>query len=134
MLVTACGGNGAPSLSPRWTRTRRRSSAGSALRGPPRTAVYIENEGDAAIEGLVLRWSQVDTGMIPLGLTVGTATRLSSRFEGSAQVWDLGTLEPGQTMVFPMSLSFDSTTVTLEPRLVRLVISAESPDLEGRKW
>ena len=84
------------------------------------------------IEGLVLRLDQVDTGMMPFGLTVGTATRVSSRFEGAAQVWDLGTLLPGQTMVFPMSLWFDSSTVTLEPRRVSLVISAESPDLDGQ--
>ena len=130
-LVTACGGDSAPSLSVRWQHDGAVSRAvlpSEALQ----TAVYVENEGDLAIEGLVLRFDHVDTGMVPFGLSVGTATRVSSRFDGAAQVWDLGTLQPGQTMVFPISLWFDSSTVTLEPRQVSLVISAESPGLEGQ--
>ena len=131
LLATACGGDSAPSLSVRWQldgAAARPVLPSEALQ----TAVYIENEGDAAIEGLLLRFDHVDTGMVPLGLSVGTATRVSSRFEGAAQVWDLGTLEPGETIVFPMSLWFDSSTVTLEPRQLSLVIGAESPNLEGQ--
>ena len=130
LLTMACGGS-APRLSVRWQHDG--DGARAVLPSEAvQTAVYIENEGSEAIEGLLLRFDHVDSGMMPFGLTVGTATRVSSRFDGNAQVWDLGTLEPGQTMVFPMSLWFDSSTVTLEPRLVRLVITAESTDLEGQ--
>jgi hypothetical protein len=131
LLVTACGSEGAPRLSVQWEH----DGAGTRAVLPSealQTAVYIKNEGSSSIEGLVLRFDHVDTGMLPFGLTLGTATRVSSRFDGNAQVWDLGKLEPGQTMVFPMSIWFDSSTVTMEPRHVRLVIHAESPDLEGQ--
>src|SRR5687768_10531457 len=102
LLTAACGGDGAPSLSVRWQRDG--ASARPVLPSEAvQTAVYIENEGDVAIEGLVLRFDHVDTGMVPFGLSVGTATRVSSRFDGAAQVWDLGSLQPGQTMVFPIS-------------------------------
>jgi hypothetical protein len=96
------------------------------------TAIRLTNDGSAPIDNLVLRFEQGDTGMMPFGLNVGTATQVSSRFEGDTQVWDLGTLPPGQTLIFPMSLWFDASTITLEPRQVRLYVNAESPDLEGR--
>ena len=131
VTTSACGGEREARLSVHW-----QIDAGE-LRGVRpsealQTTVELKNDGGAAIDGLVLRFDQVDAGMMPFGLSVGTATRVSSRFDGTAQLWDLGTLQAGQTLIFPMSLWFDSSTVTLERRQVRLVINAEIPDLEGQ--
>jgi hypothetical protein len=129
--VAACGNDEAASLSVRW---QLESGEARAVRPSEalQTAVHLTNDGSAPLEGLLLRFDQVDTGAMPFGLTVGTATNVSSRFDGNAQVWELGTLQPGQTLVFPMSLWFDSSTVTLEPRQVRLFVNAESASLRDQ--
>jgi hypothetical protein len=129
--VTACVSSEQASLSVRW---QLESGEARAVRPSEalQTAIHLTNDGSTSLEDLVLRFDQVDTRSMPFGLTVGTATHVSSRFDGNTQVWELGTLEPGQTLVFPMSLWFDSSTVTLEPRHVRLFVNAESTNLEGQ--
>ena len=128
--ATACGGDDEARLSVHWQLD---SGEARAVRPSEalQTTIRLTNDGGKPIEGLVLRFNQGHEAIMPFGLTVGTATRVSSRFDGDTQVWDLGTLQGGQTLVFPMSLWFDSSTVTLEPRQVRLVIDVESPDLGG---
>ena len=129
LAATACGGGGKASLSVQW---QLESGEARAVRPSEalQTTIHLTNNGSDVLEELVLRFDQAGAGTMPFGLTVGTATHVSSRFDGDAQIWELGRLEPGQTLVFPMLLWFDSSTVTLEPRQVRLVVNAESASLQ----
>jgi hypothetical protein len=96
-----------------------------------RTLLYVRNEGGSPLESVTLRFDQHEAGRLPFGISVGTATNVSSRLEGEAQVWDLGRIRAGESVLFAMTLWFDATSRTAEPLPVGLLMVAESPTLEG---
>ena len=128
-MVAACGGSDEPArLSLQW------SAADNAplLVAPSQTfrsLVYVRNEGGRGLDDVTLHFNQGQAGGLPFGISVGTITNATSRFEGEDQVWDLGRIGAGDTVVFPMSLWFDAESRTAEPAVVRLVIAATSPSV-----
>jgi hypothetical protein len=130
VLASACDRTKGPILTLSW-------QAEATQPGPVtpadalHTTVRVTNHGSKDVSGVVLRFDQLTGGSLPYGVTIGTASNVASRFEGDVQVWDLGAVEAGQTVVFPLTLWFDSQSPTLEPRQMSLYMQAESPALEA---
>ena len=128
-LLAGCGTSGGPSrLTLEWSA---QDSAGAAVSPSEnvKSLLIVRNEGGAALDSVTLRFSQNQAGQLPFGVSVGTVTHVSSRFEGDAQVWDLGSLGAGEAVAFPMTLWFEAASRTVEPLTVRLVMVASSPGL-----
>ena len=129
LLVAACGSSSEPArLTLEWTTEQ-------ALNGAvePADSVYsvviVRNEGGKDLEGVALRFNQHEAGQLPLGVSVGTITNVSSRIEGEDQVWDLGSIGAGDTVLFPMTLWFEAASRTAEPTTVRLLMVGSSSTL-----
>jgi hypothetical protein len=127
-LAAGCSSQGGPPrLSLQWTP--QDAAARAAPTEAMQTMLLVRNEGSAPVDGVSLRFDQREAGMLPFGVNVGTATYVSSRFDGDVQVWDIGSIEGGQAVAFPMTLWFESAAHTTEPLRVGLVMVATSPDL-----
>jgi hypothetical protein len=131
LLAVACDGgpDGPASLRLEWSRE---TSDGSPVAPTEvvQTLLYVRNEGGEAAHGVSIRFDQHEAGRLPFGISVGTATHVSSRLDGDAQVWDLGDIGPGDTLIFPMTLWFDATSRTAEPLAVGLVMLGAT-DMSG---
>jgi hypothetical protein len=132
LALTACGSSGGSArLSLEWTTEHALTGAVE-----PTDAVYsvviLRNEGGADLEGVELRFNQHEAGQLPLGVSVGTITNVSSRIEGEDQVWDLGNIRAGDTVLFPMTLWFEAASRTAEPTTVRLLMVGSSPTLPDK--
>ncbi len=129
--VAACGGraSGPASLSLSWSANKAPSGP-LAPNAAVQTSLTIRNDGGKTLDSVQLRFDQHD-GVMPLGLTVGTATNYSSSFDGDTQVWDLGAMKPGDVVVFPIGLWFQAPRNSTDALPVTLYMGAKSPDLEG---
>jgi hypothetical protein len=129
VAVAACGSSNEPGrLTLEWTTEVAITSAVTPS-DTVKSVLIVRNEGGAGLEGVTLRFNQHAAGQLPLGVSVGTVTNVSSRIEGEDQVWELGSIGAGDTFVFPMTLWFDAASRTAEPAAVRLVMVASSLDL-----
>jgi hypothetical protein len=130
-IAAACvGSDGAAALSVRWVR----EGAGSEPVAPSdsvHSMLVVHNEGGKDLESVRLRFNQNELGGLPYGVSVGTVTNASSDFEGDSQVWDLGRLEAGDSVSFPVTLWFESASRIAEPFTVRLEMVAASPGLQA---
>jgi hypothetical protein len=129
LLVAACGSTHGPArLSLQWTTDDALAGAVTPTESV-RSVVIVRNEGGVDLENVALHFNQQEAGQLPLGISVGTVTNLSSRFEGDDQVWDLGGIGAGDTVLFPMTLWFEAASRTAEPTTVRLLMVASSSSL-----
>ena len=130
ILATACVGSagGPASLTLQWSTDDNASSTVAPSESLP-SVLIVRNDGGEDLDAVSLRFDQTRAGQLPYGISIGTITHLSSRFEGDAQVWDLGRIDAGDAITFPMTLWFEASTVTAEPLSVRLVVVGASPEL-----
>lgn len=129
VLVSACGSSaGPPSLTLEW-KTEGASAASVLPSDSVDSVLVVRNDGGENLEAVSLRFDQEVTSQLPYGISIGTVTHMSSRFEGETQVWDLGSIEAGESVAFPMTLWFEASTRTTEPLAVRLVMLGSSPEL-----
>ncbi|HEX5367950.1 MAG TPA: hypothetical protein VFY10_00900 [Dehalococcoidia bacterium] len=129
--VAACGGgaSGPASLSLTWSADKA-SSGPIAPNAAVQTKLTIRNDGGETLDSVQLRFDQHD-GVMPFGVSVGTATNLSSSFDGDTQVWSLGTLKPGDVVVFPIGLWFQGPDDSTDTLPVTLFMGAKSPGLKA---
>ena len=129
--VAACGGgaSGPASLSLSWSADKAPSGP-LAPNAAVQTSLTIRNDGGKTLDSVQLRFDQRD-GVMPLGVSVGTATNFSSSFDGDTQVWNLGTLKPGDVVVFPVGVWFDAPPNSNGALPVKLFMGATSPNLAG---
>ena len=129
LLLAACGSSDQPGrLVLEWT-SEEELTAAVLPSNSVESYVVVRNVGGAGLDAVSLRFNQHETGQLPVGVSVGTVTHVSSRFEGESQVWDLGSIGPGDTVIFPMTLWFEAASRTAEPAAVRLRMVAATPDL-----
>jgi hypothetical protein len=128
--ASGCGSSAGPaSLSLDW-------ATDAAPNGPVQpsaslqTKLTIRNDGGKTLDDVQLRFDETE-GRLPAGVAVGTVTNASSSFDGDVQVWQIGRLKPGETVVFPIALWFETHAHTPDTLPVTLYMGAKSPDLEG---
>ncbi len=129
--LAACSGgaSGPASLSLSWSADKTPSGP-LAPSAAVQTSLTIRNDGGKTLDSVQLRFDQHE-GVMPLGVSVGTATNYTSSFDGDTQVWNLGTLKPGDVVVFPVGLWFQAPKDISDTLPVTLYMGAKSPDLEG---
>jgi hypothetical protein len=129
LLTLACGGSHEPArLTLDWSPDG--PDPGAIMPADfYKSRLVLRNEGGATLKDVQLRFDQNAAGYLPFGVSVGTATNVRSSFDGNVQVWNLGDIAVGQTVVFPMTLWIDSASRTAEPMPIRLIMQASSPAL-----
>ncbi len=90
----------------------------------------VHNDGGQDLQDVSLRFNQNQLGALPYGVSVGTVTNASSQFDGDTQVWDIGSIGAGDSISFPVTLWFESSSTTSAPFTVRLAMVAASPALQ----
>jgi hypothetical protein len=127
--ASACAGSDGPAkLTLEWSREDATGAAVSPTESL-KSILIVRNDGGADLDSVTLRFNQNETGDLPYGISVGTVTNVSSRFDGDAQVWDLGPIGAGDAVAFPMTLWFEASSRTAEPLAVHLRMVASSPAL-----
>jgi hypothetical protein len=127
--AASCGGSGGEAaLSLQWVREDASTQA-VAPTETLKSVLVVRNDGGKDLDGVTLRFNQNEVGGVPFGVSVGTVTNARSRFEGETQVWDLGSIGAGDSVTFPMTLWFESSSSTEGPITVRLVMVASTPGL-----
>ena len=131
VLLTACGGGkGGSSVNVRWEAQQggavlvdvNDASASSTLH---QTYVYIR-AGDSTLHKASLRLR----GDYPLGINVaGTVANMPTQIDGHDQVWDIGDIEPGQGVRFPLGVWFDVNPGLDKATGLSIRLELSSPDL-----
>jgi hypothetical protein len=125
-LLPGCGRAGEPRLSLLW---RVAGSADLADGAPLATFVELRNLSDKRARQVELRFNPSQAGGAHTGLSIGTISNAASRFDGPAQVWELGDLPPDALVRFEIGLWFDSALATSGEQWVALSVQITSPDL-----
>jgi hypothetical protein len=125
LAAAACGGSDGGSVVVYW----QAREAGFNDDGPVPTVVRLRNDTDTTIRNASLRFDSGDARGGHAGLSIGTVTNASSRFEGDAQVWSLGDLPPHTELAFEIGLWFDSSLHVLGAPPVSLAVQLASDDL-----
>jgi len=132
LCLTACGGSDKPAaLSVRWEASQGgpvHVNISDESPGVHQTYVYVHN-GATPLRDARLRLRNVDSSSLGLGVG-GTVTRAPTHIEGQDQVWELGDLEPGSSLRFPLGLWFDVSPQLESANGVSLKLELLSPDLQ----
>jgi hypothetical protein len=125
LLLAGCGGSDGGAVSVEWRL--KEGAAGASYE----TVVYLRNDGDATLRDATLRFSPASSANAPAGVSIGTVSGVSSRFEGEVQTWALGDIAPATDVVFPLGLWFDHQLDIDQAHPIELVMELHSPDLQG---
>jgi hypothetical protein len=130
LALTACGGKGDSDPVVRW-----QPSDGAALNlstsdksGSLHQTDVLIDSGPATLRGAHLRF-RADFNT-PVGLEIGgTVTRVPTLIDGHDQVWDLGDLDAGSHIRFPIGMWFDVNPGLKSAKDVELTLELSSRDL-----
>ncbi len=132
ILSASCGASdGEANLSVQWVREGADASSVEPTE-PVRSLLVVQNDGGKDLDDVTLRFNQGEAGGLPFGVSVGTITNARSRFEDDTQVWELGAIDAGKSVTFPVTLWFDAGSRLAGSFTVRLVMVASSPGLQSR--
>ena len=128
LAAAACGGSKDEGVVVYW-QARDAAFNSDDKDGPVPTVVRLRNDTDETIRDAQLRFDSTDARGGHAGLSIGTITNASSRFEGDAQVWSLGDLPPHTELAFEIGLWFDSALHVTGAPPVSLAVELASNDL-----
>jgi hypothetical protein len=125
LVAAACGGSKGEGVVVYWQARDPEFNED----GPVPTVVRLRNDTGETIRDARLRFNATEARGGHAGLSIGTITNASSRFEGDAQVWSLGDLPPHTELAFEIGLWFDSELQVLDAPPVSLAVELASSDL-----
>lgn len=129
LTAMGCGGSRSEGVAIEW-RVSDGASAETRVGGDAlKTTVYLSNSTGSTLHDAHIRFAPAEIRGAPVGLSVGTMTHVSTRFDGDDHVWPLGDIEPGQRIAFPLGLWFSNDLSTSGSQTVDLVVELESEDL-----